>query len=277
MPRLPLVLRLAAAAVCLPLGATVALAQATPLDTLGILAALRAEMDATRTPGVALAVVVGDRVAWATALGVESVETGQPMTVASLVRVGSVTKLVTGVTASLLAHEGALDFRAPIGQRARGLAPAIAARSLHALLTHAAGMINEAAGNGSHDDTALGERVRRWGGAQLFAPVGDVYSYSSPGYWLAGYVLEQTAATPYADLVEQRVLRPLGMRRSTFRPLAAMTWPHAQDHRVLAESTVVLRPYPDDASTWPSGSLFSNVLELSRLAAARIASVVRTS
>jgi CubicO group peptidase (beta-lactamase class C family) len=57
------------------------------------------------------------------------------------------------------------------------------------------------------------------------------------------------------------------MARSTFRPTMAMTWPVALDHRVT-DSVRVLRPSPDDASTWPSGSLYSSASELSRFAIA---------
>jgi hypothetical protein len=77
-------------------------------------------------------------------------------------------------------------------------------------------------------------------------------------------VLEQAAKQRFADVVTKRVLEPLGMRRSTFRPTVAMTYPVALDHRVEGERAVVLRPQPNDASTWPSGSLYSSVHELAR-------------
>jgi hypothetical protein len=58
------------------------------------------------------------------------------------------------------------------------------------------------------------------------------------------------------------------MTRSTFRPPVAMTWPLALDHRVANDSVRLLRPYPDDVTTWPSGSLFSTAKDLSTLAIA---------
>ena len=129
-------------------------------------------------------------------------------------------------------------------------------------------MTNEAANTGPHDDAALGARVRAWGGEHIFGPAGDVYSYTGPGYWLAGYAIEQAASGWYADVVAARVLAPIGMTRSTFRPTAAMTWPLALDHRVGQDGATIIRPYPDDASTWPSGSLFSSARELARFAIA---------
>jgi hypothetical protein len=64
------------------------------------------------------------------------------------------------------------------------------------------------------------------------------------------------------------VLDPLAMRASAFEPTLAMTHPLAVDHTRRGDSIVVLRPLPDDASTWPSGSLFSSADELARFGAA---------
>lgn len=244
-------------------------AQAAPLDTAALERALLDEMRDTHTPGVSIAVVAGERVVYAKGFGVASVETGELVTAATLFRIGSTTKMFTGLTAALLAREGKLVLGAPIGGVARGLRPPLASLTLDQLLSHRGGMVNEAAGNGRHDDAALGERVRGWGAAKTFTAAGDVYSYSGPGYWLAGYAIEQAAGVPFADAVEQRVLRPLGMARSTFRPLAAMTYPMAQDHRVGADGRAqVIRPFTDDVTTWASGSLFSNAEELARYAVA---------
>jgi len=246
-----------------------ALAQTLPaLDTARVLAALANEVRETHAPGASIAIVIGDRIVFAAAIGTTSVETGQPMSPQTLVRIGSVTKSFTGITAALMAHAGDVDLDAPVSRYARGLHPSIGDRSLNALLGHAAGLTNEAATDGLHDDAALGARVRGWKSEHVFAPVGDVYSYSSPGYWLAGYVLEQAGKRPYADLVRERLLAPLGMTRSTFRPTMAMTYPLALDHRVTGDSARVLRPFQDDVTTWPSGSLFSSAVEMARLAIA---------
>ena len=238
------------------------------LDTIAIDTALRDEMRATRTPGAAIAIVIGDRVAYAKGFGVANIESGEPVTPDMLFRVGSVTKMFTGLTASMLANRGAVDLQAPIRRYDRSLHPSLGRLTLDQLLSHTAGMTNEAAADGPHDDAALGRRMRSWSTEHTFTSPGDIYSYSGPGYWLAGYAIERAAGVPYADAVAREVLEPLGMTRSTFRPLMAMTWPLALDHRVANDSVRLLRPYPDDVTTWPSGSLFSSVRELSQFAIA---------
>jgi CubicO group peptidase (beta-lactamase class C family) len=243
-------------------------AQGPSLDTARLEAAILDEMRALRAPGVAIAVVSGDRIVYEKGFGVASVEARDPVTPETLFRIGSATKMFTGIAATLMARDGTLDLQQPIGRYARGLAAPLASVSLHELLTHTAGITNEAAASGPHDDAALGDRVKRWGAEHVFAPAGDVYSYTGPGYWLAGYAIEQAGREWFADVVTKRVLQPLGMRRSTFRPTMAMTYPLALDHRVDDDRQVLLRPYPDDASTWPSGSLFSSARELARFAIA---------
>lgn len=232
------------------------------------LAVLRAEMRAAGAPGAAVAVVVGDSVVLAAGLGVRSVEERAPVTTATLFRVGSVTKSITGLGALVLAHEGRLALDAPVVAQLPTLGGALGRRTMRQLLEHRAGLWNEAAGDGRHDDAALAARVDRWGEERLFAPAGDVHSYSSPGYWLAGRVLERAAGVAYADAIARALFQPLGMTRSLFRPTTALTYPLALDHVGRGDSVRVLRPYPDDASTWPSGSLFTTVDDMARLAIA---------
>jgi CubicO group peptidase (beta-lactamase class C family) len=242
-------------------------AQLRSLDTSAVATAIEKEMLTNRSPGAAVAIVIGDRIVYQRGFGVTNIERDERVTPQTLFRIGSVTKMFTGLTAALLTQRGTIDLNAPIGRYARGLHRSIQPITLHQLLSHMGGVIGEAADTGPHDDRALGDRVKSWTASHTFAPPGDVYSYTGPGYWLAGYALEQASGKWYADLVAEQVLKPLGMARSTFRPTMAMTWPVALDHRVT-DSVRVLRPSPDDASTWPSGSLYSSASELSRFAIA---------
>ena len=169
-------------------------AQARALDTVALEASIRDEMRATRTPGVAVAIVMGDSVVYAKGFGVASIETGAPVTPDMLFRVGSVTKMFTGLTAVMLSQKRQVDLGAPIGEYAKGLHASLGRVTLGQLLSHVGGITNEAAGDGPHDDAALGVRVRGWGAEHTYTAPGDMYSYSGPGYWLAGYAIEQAAA-----------------------------------------------------------------------------------
>ena len=115
---------------------------------------------------------------------------------------------------------------------------------------------------GRHDDAALKDGVRAWTPDYLFAPPGRVYSYSNPGYWLAGYVVEQVSGKAYADQLNEALFKPLGMQSTTLRPTVAVTWPLSQGHE--GQPPKVIRPFADNAGNWPAGSIFSSVNDQSR-------------
>lgn len=118
---------------------------------------------------------------------------------------------------------------------------------------------------GDHDDSALGRTIRSWKDDQLFTQPGKIISYSNPGYWLAGFVVESVSKKPFADQLSESIFKPLGMTRTTFRPTTAMTYPLAQGHNASGKSApTIARPFADNSASWPAGSMFTNVLDLSR-------------
>jgi CubicO group peptidase (beta-lactamase class C family) len=241
-----------------------ATAQVARLDPAAIERVALEELRATDTPGAAVAVVGGNRVLFQHGYGVASVETKAPVTPEMLFRLGSTTKMFTAATVVALALDGKIDLNAPVGRYIHDLDPAIARLTANQLLSHTAGLRDEAPMFGSQDEDALGKGIRLWKASFLFTEPGRIYSYSNPGYWLAGLLAESVAGKPYADVVEERVLRPLGMQRSTFRPGVAMTWPFAQGHQAEGGKISIIRPAANNAGAWPSGSLFSSVPELAR-------------
>lgn len=232
-----------------------------PADDLEAVAA--AELRDTRTPGAAVALVKDDRIVWARGFGIADVDTSTPVRPEMLFRLGSTTKMFTAATVVTLADEGKLKLDVPIGTYVDGLPPKLAAITAHQLLSHTGGIKDVAPMFGRHDEEALGDGVKGWDASFFFAEPGRVFSYSNPGYWAAGYVAERVAGVPYADVVADRVLKPLGMTRSTFRPTMAMTYPLAMGHAAApGAAAAVIRPAANNAATWPAGSLFSNVNDL---------------
>jgi len=235
----------------------------SPFDA--IVESARLELQETRTPGAALALVEGDRVVFSAGVGVADVETGTPIRPEMVFRLGSTTKMFTAAALVTLANEGRLSLDAPIALVLDGVDPAIGRLTANQLLSHTAGLRDEAPMFGKHDDEALGNGVRAMKADMMFTDPASIYSYSNPGYWIAGFVVEQVAGKPYADAMQERVFAPLGMTRSTFRPIMAMTYAIAQGHDASGnQPAAVIRPAANNAATWPAGSMFSNVHDLSR-------------
>jgi CubicO group peptidase (beta-lactamase class C family) len=239
-------------------------AGADPVDYAPLESVVRAEMKAAGVPGVVVIVVRGDRIDYAKGFGVAGVETNDPVTPDHLFRIGSTTKMFVGAAAASLAHRGKLDLNKPVGEVVGGLPSPLAAVTPHQLLTHTAGLADEAPMFGKHDETELGAGIASWKTSRLFTTPGDIYSYSNPGYWLAGYAVERAAGRPFAEVLDEDMFRPLGMKRSTFRPTMAMTYPLAHGHEARDGTTVIIRPPANNAATWPAGSLYSSGNDLAR-------------
>jgi CubicO group peptidase (beta-lactamase class C family) len=223
------------------------------------------ELKRNAVPGCAVAVVVEGETAFVGGFGTTCIEEGRPVTADTLFRIGSTTKMFTAAAVALLADEGKLDLHQPVGTSVTNLHSALARVTPHQLLTHTAGFNDPSWFEGPHDDDALGIGMRRRDGRLAFLEPGELYSYSNAGYWLAGLLAEEVARRPYADVIRDRLLRPAGMVRSTFRPTEAMTWPFAVGHgpedRTAAK---VIRPLSDNAAVWPAGQLFTTANEFAR-------------
>ncbi|EDY44088.2 conserved hypothetical protein [Streptomyces sp. SPB074] len=86
------------------------------------------------------------------------------------------------------------------------------------LLTHTAGFDPDILGRAETDPRAvrpLGEDLAAHQPRRVRAP-GKVASYDNYGMALAGYLVETVTGTPFAQYVDRSVLRPLGMRSTSF-------------------------------------------------------------
>jgi CubicO group peptidase (beta-lactamase class C family) len=227
-------------------------------------------MSANGVPGAAVAIVRGDSVLYARGFGVASAESREPVTADMLFQVGSTSKMFTAAVVSILAGEGVLDLRREIGAHITGLDPALARLDAHHLLSQSAGLRDEPGNYGLQEESGLGTLARTWTGSHAILPQGTVFSYSNAGYALAGLLAESAARRPFADLVRERLFTPLGMTRSTYRPLEALTYPAAVGHapppdRPPDAPAAVVRPYANNTGLWPAGFAYTSASELARL------------
>ena len=222
------------------------------------------ELKEKNTPGAVITVVSGDQVVYQKAFGIANVETNAAMQPEMLFRLGSTTKMFTAAALLALAEKDKIKMNEPIGNRIKGLNPVVAKTTPHHLLSNSAGVRDFAAPVISNDDAALGNMVRSWKDDVFFADQGEIYSYSSAGFWLSGFVVEELQGKPYADAMTELLFKPLGMERTTLRPLMAITYPFATGHAIEAGKPAILRPLFNNVAMWPAGSMWSNSRDLSR-------------
>ncbi len=223
-----------------------------------------AELAEKNTPGAVITIISGDSIVYQKAFGVANVETNTAMQTEMLFRLGSTTKMFTAAALLTLAERDKIKMNEPIGSRVKGLNPKLSQVTPHSLLSNSAGIRDFAAPVISNDDAALGNMVRGWKDDVFFADQGEIYSYSSAGFWLSGFVIEDLYGKPYADAMTELLFTPLGMERTTLRPFMAITYPFATGHAVENGKPAILRPMFNNVAMWPAGSIFSNAKDLSR-------------
>jgi CubicO group peptidase (beta-lactamase class C family) len=166
-----------------------------------------AELKEKNTPGAVITVVSGDQVIYQKAFGVANAETNAEMQPEMLFRLGSTTKMFTAAALLTLAQQDKIKINEPIGSRVKGLNAKLGQVTPHHLLSNSAGVRDFAAPVISNDDASLGNMVRAWKDDVFFADQGEIYSYSSPGFWLSGFVVEELSGKPYADAHERTAVQ----------------------------------------------------------------------
>jgi CubicO group peptidase (beta-lactamase class C family) len=187
------------------------------------------------------------------------------MTPNMLLRVGSVTKMFTGTMLAELAEQNRIDMTTPIGDLVPSLkGKRVGAVTTQQLMTHSAGWLDNAVAYGRMGEGALGEVMREVSDTLFYTEPGRTFSYSNPSISMAGYVGEVAGKQRFAALVESLVMRPAGMRLSTFKPLEALTYPIALGHEAGANGMQIVRPMPENTAQWAAGFLFATAPELAR-------------
>ena len=235
------------------------------------LAALVEEQRADKgLPAVSIALVDDQEVVWARGFGFADPGAKRPATADTVHRVGSVSKLFTDIGVMRLVEAGALDLDAPVTRylpdfRPKDPFPGSSPITLRMLMSHRAGLIREPpVGNYFvTNEPSLADTIRSLNDTALVYPPMQKIKYSNAGIATVGYVLEVTQGQPFAPYLEQNILVPLGMVRSSFekkpelaRDLArAVMW--TQDGRTFEAPT--FRFGMD-----PCGAMYSTVLDLGR-------------
>lgn len=177
------------------------------------------------TVGAALALAVPGRPPLLMTAGHADVVRTQAITPAHQFCIGSQSKSFTAVTALSLAKAGMLDLDRPVGAYAADLRHG-AEVTTRQLLTHQSGL-----GNGH----ALLTPPKRLPGREVgfdeletlsladgrHFPAGQRFEYNNYGYALAAHVMARATGTPYARLLRDRILGPLGLDRTRLGRLPA--------------------------------------------------------
>jgi D-alanyl-D-alanine carboxypeptidase len=176
-------------------------------------------------------------------------------------RIGSITKTFVAVQVMRLRDEGRLELGDELGQHLPGTP--VGRLRIGELLAHTAGLASET-------PPPWWERVSGSVRPELVDvlwdepsrhPAGRRFHYSNPGFALLGALVGQLRGRPWAETVQDEILTPLGMTRTTLMPQP----PHAFGFAVHPWADVVLpEPTPDAELMAPAGQLWSTLTDLGR-------------
>lgn len=169
--------------------------------------------------GLAVAVVEDGELRFVRTYGVADKSTRAPVTPDTIFRWASVSKTATGMLAAKLSSEGALDLNRPLSSWQTSLHLPNSAEqqlTLANLLSQRTGLTK----NAFDEKLEANERpdVLRAGlaAAPLQCQPGTCHTYQNIAFDAASEILGEAAQMPFADTVQSRFFRPLGMASASY-------------------------------------------------------------
>lgn len=183
-----------------------------------------ARWNSTHGPGCAVGVSRAGETLLMRGYGMANLETGTPITPATIFESGSVAKQFTAAAVMLLVQDGKLSLADPVRKFFPEMPEYDKPITVHHLLTHTSGLrewSNLVAwagwprGSRAHTQADLLDVAFRQ--RSLNYPVGEYYSYTNTGYAIAMSLVERLSGNSFADFTRERIFKPLGLRHTSWR------------------------------------------------------------
>lgn len=173
---------------------------------------------AGRLPSVSAAVFRGGELAWSEAVGLADVEQRVKASPDTQYAVASITKTFTAVSVLQLRDAGKLDLEDPLSKHLPEATHGTL--TLRRMLAHASGLQREPPGEIWETLTFPGEEELLQGleEAEQVLPPMAAWHYSNLAYALLGIVVARITGRPFREHVQERLLGPLGLERTTWGP-----------------------------------------------------------
>ena len=181
-------------------------------------ACAQAHMQKDRLPAVSLAIVQHGKELLAKAYGLASIELQAPAQPDTVFAIASVTKVFTATLVAQLVEQQKLSFDQSVGELLADLPEAWRKVTVRQLLSHTSGLPDVIVDpvRGTWLGSTRQEAIAKASALPLQFPAGTSWSYNQTNYLLLGAIAEKVTGLPFDDVVQQRIVAPLGLRATTF-------------------------------------------------------------
>lgn len=253
-------------ALALPLFACASVAAADPIDRV-----VADQMAVSHLPGVAVAVVDNGKVSKLAAYGRASLEWPSKVDVHTRFQIASATKLFTGILLMRLVEQHKLSLDDSVASFFPGAPEAWSHIKVRQLANHSSGL-SEDTGNPSAKTPmeVVAASMKR----PLAYPTGTEARYGFTDFTVLRAIIEKVGGKPLPDLLDQELLKPLGMTETGF---AKAEDGEVRTGELIAKRAAVYRWADDHYRTsdffftplgYGAGGIYASIEDLAKLFAA---------
>ncbi len=223
-----------------------------------------------KVPGASIAVVMENEIIFEGGFGYRDLEEKKPMTVDTILAIGSCTKAFTTFTLAKLVETGRLEWDKPL----RNYIPWFALYDKMAgerltprdLVTHRSGLPRHDFLWYNNHTITREELVRRLAYLPHTADLREKFQYNNLMYLTAGYLTEVLTESSWEEAVSNVILSPLGMERTNFSVIKSQADDDFAYPYTLHKNEIKRIPFRDISIIGPAGSINSSVREMTRWA-----------
>jgi CubicO group peptidase (beta-lactamase class C family) len=228
------------------------------------------EMARGSVPGVSVAIATGGQLRWAGGFGLSDIENLVPVTSATRIRLGSISKPITAVAIMQLVERGKIDLDAEIQRYVPSFPKKQFPVTIRALLGHQAGIrhykgLEEVDSTVHYTDRVAPLKIFQ-DDPLLFEP-GTKYSYTTYGYNLLGAAVEGVTDKKFEDYLRDNVFKQAGMTEISDDNVYEII-PHRARGYALRNGRLENCHLADTSNKIPGGGLISTASDLVKFALA---------
>ena len=223
-------------------------------------------MTEKQIPGMSVAVVKEGESVFIKGYGMANLEHSVPATEKTVYEVASVGKTFTAFVVMMLVEEGVIKLDNAIAKYLDNLPTAWHSVTVRHILSHQSGLPSYTEVDNYWTDviryrlsqTEIIDLVRDL--PLMFQP-GEYSSYDNTGYYLLGMILEQITGKSYADLMQERLFKPLNMTATKMNNPNEIV-PHRASGYRLPKDKLINKPYYSPSVTFSAGGQLSNIEDM---------------